>query len=83
MTGRELPIFGSPPPVPATPRPAAMTDARLTEFATEDLILPRFHVWTLGCQMNVSDSEEMAGALLAAGCAESPSMQAADLIVIN
>ncbi|MEO7119193.1 MAG: MiaB/RimO family radical SAM methylthiotransferase, partial [Candidatus Limnocylindrales bacterium] len=31
----------------------------------------------------VSDSEEMAGALLAAGCAESPSMEAADLIVIN
>ena len=32
--------------------------------------MPRFHVWTLGCQMNRSDSEEMAGALLAAGCAE-------------
>jgi hypothetical protein len=24
--------------------------------------LPSFHVWTLGCQMNRSDSEEMAGA---------------------
>ena len=32
----------------------------------------RFHVWTLGCQMNRSDSEEMAGRLLAAGCAEAP-----------
>ena len=42
-----------------------------------------FHVWTLGCQMNRSDSEEMAGRLLAAGCAEAPSMEAADLIVIN
>ena len=30
-----------------------------------------------------SDSEEMAGALLAAGCAEAPSLEAADLIVIN
>ncbi|MFI5292432.1 MAG: hypothetical protein ACHQ02_06165, partial [Candidatus Limnocylindrales bacterium] len=46
--------------------PAAPT---LAEFATEDLVLPRFHIWTLGCQMNRSDSEEMAGALLAAGCA--------------
>ncbi len=45
-------------------------DARLTEFLTDDQVLPRFHVWTLGCQMNHSDSEEMAGALLAAGCAE-------------
>ncbi len=33
--------------------------------------------------MNQSDSEEMAGALLAAGCAEAPVMEQADLIVIN
>ncbi len=45
--------------------------------------MPRFHVWTLGCQMNRSDSEEMAGRLLAAGCAEAPSMDAADLVIIN
>jgi tRNA-2-methylthio-N6-dimethylallyladenosine synthase len=42
-----------------------------------------FFMWTLGCQMNRSDSEEMAGRLLAAGCAESAAMEAADLIVIN
>ena len=42
-----------------------------------------FHVWTLGCQMNRSDSEEMAGRLLAAGCAEASSMETADLVVIN
>ncbi|HEY8168382.1 MAG TPA: MiaB/RimO family radical SAM methylthiotransferase [Candidatus Limnocylindrales bacterium] len=60
--------------------PAAPT---LAEFATEDLVLPRFHVWTLGCQMNRSDSEEMVGALLAAGCAEAPALEAADLVVIN
>ena len=33
--------------------------------------------------MNRSDSEEMAGRLLAAGCAEAPSMETADLVVIN
>ena len=44
---------------------------------------PTFHVWTLGCQMNRSDSEEMAGRLLAAGCAEAPSLETADLVVIN
>jgi tRNA-2-methylthio-N6-dimethylallyladenosine synthase len=33
--------------------------------------------------MNRSDSEEMAGRLLAAGCAEAPAMEAADLVIIN
>jgi tRNA-2-methylthio-N6-dimethylallyladenosine synthase len=63
------------------PNPPA--DTRIAEFLTEDVVLPRFHVWTLGCQMNHSDSEEMAGALLAAGCSEASSLDAADLIVIN
>ncbi len=45
--------------------------------------MPSFFVWTLGCQMNQSDSEEMAGQLLAVGCARAPSMEEADLIVIN
>ena len=63
--------------------PAAPADARLGEYLPEARRLPRFHVWTLGCQMNRSDSEEMAGRLLAAGCAEAPAFEAADLIVIN
>jgi len=63
-----------------TPRPA---DDRLDEFLPEPRALPRFHVWTLGCQMNRSDSEEMAGRLLHAGCTEAPSLEEADLIVIN
>ena len=33
--------------------------------------------------MNHSDSEEMAGALVAAGCGEATSLEAADLVVIN
>ncbi len=66
-------------PALARPQPAD----RLVEFATDDVVLPRFHVWTLGCQMNHSDSEEMAGSLLAAGCAKAPAMESADLIVIN
>jgi tRNA-2-methylthio-N6-dimethylallyladenosine synthase len=56
---------------------------RVAEFRPEDQALPRFWVWTLGCQMNRSDSEEMAGRLLATGCAEAAGMDAADLIVIN
>jgi tRNA-2-methylthio-N6-dimethylallyladenosine synthase len=66
------------------PREAPIPDdARLAEYRLESRALPRFHVWTLGCQMNRSDSEEMAGRLLAAGCGEAPSLDEADLVVIN
>ncbi len=71
-------------PPPVAPRlPASPADGRVEEFLPDARALPRFHVWTLGCQMNHSDSEEMAGRLLAAGCEEAGSMEAADLIVIN
>jgi tRNA A37 methylthiotransferase MiaB len=86
MSPRELPVLEILPPTASAggPRPAAgPVDGRVAEFRPEDLALPRFWVWTLGCQMNRSDSEEMAGRLLAAGCAEARSMEAADLVVIN
>jgi tRNA-2-methylthio-N6-dimethylallyladenosine synthase len=77
-----LPMLEMAGPVPAH-TPALTVPEALAEFATDDLALPRFHMWTLGCQMNRSDSEEMAGALLAAGCAEADGLESADLIVIN
>ena len=86
MTTRSLPVLDIAPPAsgPAGPRdPFAPDDARLEEFRPEPRALPAFFVWTLGCQMNKSDSEEMAGRLLTAGCAEAPSMEAADVVVIN
>ena len=67
------------PRATVVPEPAS----RLAEFATDDQAMPRFHLWTLGCQMNRSDSEEMAGALAAAGCAETADLDSADLVVIN
>ncbi|HEX7545067.1 MAG TPA: tRNA (N6-isopentenyl adenosine(37)-C2)-methylthiotransferase MiaB [Candidatus Limnocylindrales bacterium] len=66
----------------ATAAPPVVEPA-LVEFRPEAMAMPSFYMWTLGCQMNVSDSEEMAGQLLAAGCERAPSMEAADLIVIN
>ena len=86
MTARELPVLDLVPPgvPPGGPRPAAAaTDSRVAEFRPEDQALPRFWIWTLGCQMNRSDSEEMAGRLLASGCAEADGIEAADLVVIN
>jgi len=86
MTTRSLPVLDIAPPAtgPAGPRdPFAPDDERLAEFRPEARALPPFFVWTLGCQMNKSDSEEMAGRLLAAGCPEAPSMETADVVVIN
>jgi tRNA-2-methylthio-N6-dimethylallyladenosine synthase len=81
---RRLPILEIAPPAPSAARVAeAPDDARLGEFRPETRALPAFYVWTLGCQMNRSDSEEMAGRLLAAGCDEAGSMETADLVIIN
>jgi tRNA-2-methylthio-N6-dimethylallyladenosine synthase len=85
MATRSLPVLDLAPAAgPAGPRsPLEPDDERLEQFRPEAPALPAFFVWTLGCQMNKSDSEEMAGRLLAAGCAEAPSMESADLVVIN
>jgi tRNA-2-methylthio-N6-dimethylallyladenosine synthase len=79
---RSLPVLDVAPSAPVD-RAAPSVDDRVEEYRPDARALPRFHVWTLGCQMNRSDSEEMAGRLLAAGCDEAESMDAADLIVIN
>ena len=63
--------------------PAPDIDGGLAEFRPDVGQLPSFFMWTLGCQMNQSDSEEMAGQLLAAGCRRAESMESADLVVIN
>jgi tRNA-2-methylthio-N6-dimethylallyladenosine synthase len=86
MTARELPVLDILPPAPSpgsAARATAPVDERVAEFRPEEQALPRFWIWTLGCQMNSSDSEEMAGRLAAAGCAEAPTMDTADLVVIN
>jgi tRNA-2-methylthio-N6-dimethylallyladenosine synthase len=81
---RSLPVLDAMPASTRAPRtPLDATDARLQEYVPDPLALPRFHMWTLGCQMNRSDSEEMAGRLLAAGCEEASTLETADLVVIN
>ncbi|HEY7936830.1 MAG TPA: tRNA (N6-isopentenyl adenosine(37)-C2)-methylthiotransferase MiaB [Candidatus Limnocylindrales bacterium] len=81
---RALPMLEAPAPSPSFGRPAIQPgDQRVGEYRPEAPALPRFAIWTLGCQMNRSDSEEMAGRLLSAGCDEAAGFDDADLIVIN
>ena len=48
------------------------------------MIRPRtFFIHTIGCQMNVADSEQMAAALSPMGYSASPSVEAADLVIVN
>jgi tRNA-2-methylthio-N6-dimethylallyladenosine synthase len=83
-SGRALPVLDGPPAAVVLGRQAERAlDERVGEFRPDAPALPRFAIWTLGCQMNRSDSEEMAGRLLSAGCDEATDFEAADLIVIN
>jgi len=45
--------------------------------------MPRYHVTTFGCQMNVHDSERMRGMLESLGYEEAGSRDSADLILFN
>ena len=42
-----------------------------------------YSIWTVGCQMNVADSNYVAQALQNAGYSESPELEAADVVVLN
>lgn len=43
----------------------------------------KYHVWTVGCQMNISDSERLEAALQAVGYAPVDQAEEADFIVLN
>lgn len=43
----------------------------------------RFHIWTIGCQMNTADSQHVADALTHLGLQPAARLQAADIAVVN
>ena len=45
--------------------------------------MPRYHLWTIGCQMNKAESHRIAGLLASAGFDAVGSFDDADLIVLN
>ena len=42
-----------------------------------------YHIWTIGCQMNVADSERLGAALERLECSPTDVMEEADIIVLN
>jgi len=45
--------------------------------------MPRYHIWTVGCQMNEADSARLAAGLQRLGWEETPRPEEADLVVLN
>jgi tRNA-2-methylthio-N6-dimethylallyladenosine synthase len=43
----------------------------------------KYHIWTVGCQMNQADSQRVASILAGLGWEEAPTMDAANLVVLN
>ena len=45
--------------------------------------MPRYHIWTIGCQMNKADSEHIAAYLEQVGYVPAPRPAAADIVLLN
>jgi len=45
--------------------------------------MPKYHIWTIGCQMNKADSAHIASYLEQCGCSACDRAEAADIIVVN
>lgn len=45
--------------------------------------MPKYHIWTVGCQMNISDSERLEAALQGVGYSPTERAEDADFIVLN
>lgn len=49
----------------------------------QETVAPKYHITTFGCQMNVHDSENIAGMLEKIGYEAATALEAADLILLN
>ena len=72
------------PIIPLTPHPDSMPDSQVA--VSPNRLAPngkRFHVWTMGCQMNAADSAKIASMLQEAGYEPTASENDADIVVLN
>jgi len=46
-------------------------------------VMPRYFIWTIGCQMNKAESQQIADYLDSAGCQAATSFFNADLVILN
>lgn len=60
-----------------------IVEPRLESAAEPALGVKRFHIWTIGCQMNEAESSKAAALLRQAGYLPTPVEEEADLIIVN
>ena len=76
---------GSPTARPQTPHHGA-TDEQIThEVATDKAssAARKYHIWTIGCQMNIADSNHVAAELEKIGYGPTDKLDDADVVVLN
>ena len=69
------------PPAPVTPDDSGSPAASGVPGEASDA--PRYHIETWGCQMNVHDSEKLAGILEAQGYRRARGVEQADVVLLN
>ncbi len=75
--------MGERKPVIVSPEEIAQ-QARFTDMVREHPYKPKsYHIITFGCQMNMHDSEKLAGMLQAMGIPESPTKEEAGFVIYN
>jgi tRNA-2-methylthio-N6-dimethylallyladenosine synthase len=47
------------------------------------MVMPKYYIWTIGCQMNKAESQRVADYLELLGYQASPMLQSANLVVLN
>src|SRR5690348_14555266 len=52
-------------------------------MSTANIARGKYHIWTVGCQMNQADSQRVATLLDELGWEEAPSMEQANLVILN
>ena len=52
-------------------------------MTTKTKINDKFHIWTVGCQMNVADSQRVDVGLKRLGLNEEKNIEDADIVVLN
>ena len=72
--GGVLPHAGSNPALPAI---------KILNMTTKTKIPDKFHIWTVGCQMNVADSQRVDVGLKRLVLNEEKNIEDADIVVIN
>ena len=62
---------------------AILDSVAITQLIADNLAVPSYHIWTIGCQMNQAESERLASLFEQRSYTEAASIDDADLVLLN